>query len=195
MKEVLARSSGAIKLGRAGEGCHLSVGFDLHEFEEEFPGGYPLLLGKRNGDETIYPIPLSVRDDMAWWLVSEEDTAKPGYGYCELQWYQGEVHKKSGIYATFVMRSLSSNPEERTPGESWYESILKIIGDLQKLNTKNKDTIVDAINEVLGQLETLNIDVLTDAELEQLLRETGMCPAVTSGGAYLTDENGKILMW
>lgn len=149
MMEVMASQMSAILLGHSGENGAVRVAFDLTAFQKAFPSGQPLLLVRRYADTTAYPAPLTVEGQTAYWTVGAADTARAGYGQCELQWYleDGSL-AKSDLFDFLVLGTLKTDaaPPD-APSRRWFEAIRRQLGDLSKLTTQAKENLVAAINE------------------------------------------------
>lgn len=149
MMEVMASQMSAILLGHSGENGAVRVAFDLTAFQKAFPGGQPLLLVRRYADTTAYPAPLTVEEQTAYWTVGAADTARAGYGQCELQWYlEDGTLAKSDLFDFLVLGTLKTDaaPPD-APSRRWFEDIRRQLGDLSKLTTQAKENLVAAINE------------------------------------------------
>ena len=149
MMEVMASQMSAILLGHSGENGAVRVAFDLTAFQKAFPGGQPLLLVRRYADTTAYPAPLTVEEQTAYWTVGAADTARAGYGQCELQWYlEDGTLAKSDLFDFLVLGTLKTDaaPPD-APSRRWFEAIRRQLGDLSKLSTQAKENLVAAINE------------------------------------------------
>ena len=149
MMEVMASQMSAILLGHSGENGAVRVAFDLTAFQKAFPCGQPLLLVRRYADTTAYPAPLTVEEQTAYWTVGAADTARAGYGQCELQWYlEDGTLAKSDLFDFLVLGTLKTDaaPPD-APSRRWFEAIRRQLGDLSKLTTQAKENLVAAINE------------------------------------------------
>ena len=149
MMEVMASQMSAILLGHSGENGAVRVAFDLTAFQKAFPGGQALLLVRRYADTTAYPAPLTVEGQTAYWTVGAADTARAGYGQCELQWYlEDGTLAKSDLFDFLVLGTLKTDaaPPD-APSRRWFEAIRRQLGDLSKLTTQAKENLVAAINE------------------------------------------------
>ena len=148
MNECKATHRAPIKLGHTGENEAVRVAFSLLPFKETFPDGVPALLARRKGDAAAYPVPLTIEADTAYWSVTRADTEKAGFGQCELQWIVGNTLAKSDKFDFFVVKALEAGAEApNAPSKAWFEAIQAQIGDLSKLTTKAKESLVLAINE------------------------------------------------
>ena len=144
MMEVMASQMSAILLGHSGENGAVRVAFDLTAFQKAFPGGQPLLLVRRYADTTAYPAPLTVEEQTAYWTVGAADTARAGYGQCELQWYlEDGTLAKSDLFDFLVLGTLKTDaaPPD-APSRRWFEAIRRQLGDLSKLTTQAKENLI-----------------------------------------------------
>ena len=149
MMEVMASQMSAILLGHSGENGAVRVAFDLTAYQKAFPCGQPLLLVRRYADTTAYPAPLTVEEQTSYWTVGAADTARAGYGQCELQWYlEDGTLAKSDLFDFLVLGTLKTDaaPPD-APSRRWFEAIRRQLGDLSKLTTQAKENLVAAINE------------------------------------------------
>lgn len=155
MIERMASEKTAVCIGHSGENEAVRVAFALDEMQTLFPGGTAALLVRRRGDRAAYPVPVEVKDGRAYWTVRSPETARPGYGQCELQWYAGKALVKSARFDFVVEAALEAGaqpPEE--PAKAWFrqmsqqlEGLEKWAGDPEELTTKEKSSLVAAINE------------------------------------------------
>lgn len=180
MITINATTMRPIRLGHAGENEAVRVAFALDFFQREFPGGSATMLMQRSRDAEAYPVPLTVEGASAYWLVSDTDTAMPGYGRAELQWRVGDVLVKSSIYDVVVAPSLPAGdtpPDE--PSKRWFDDLQAQVGDLEALETDTKENLVEAINEVAqfgggggntkGAVRYDTRQKLTEAEIRQVV--------------------------
>lgn len=182
MIERIANQSVPIRLGYAGENEVLRVGFDLTSLKNLFPGGHPLLAVKRPADREAYPVSLEITDDFGWWTVSNVDTEQAGYGSCQIHWYLGNQLAKSEQYSLFVNKALaagSTQPPEAA--EQWYDDFVKTIGSLESLQTKDKTSIVAAINELFDLIQNRNMPVASDTQIGGIM----------ASDTITVDEDGK----
>lgn len=182
MIERIANQSVPIRLGYAGENEVLRVGFDLTSLKNLFPGGHPLLAVKRPVDREAYPVSLEITDDFGWWTVSNVDTEQAGYGSCQIHWYLGNQLAKSEQYSFFVNKALaagSTQPPEAA--EQWYDDFVKTIGSLESLQTKDKTSIVAAINELFDLIQNRNMPVASDTQIGGIM----------ASDTITVDEDGK----
>lgn len=182
MIERIANQSVPIRLGYAGENEVLRVGFDLSSLKILFPGGHPLLVVKRPADHDAYPVSLEITDDFGWWTVSNVDTEQSGYGSCQIHWYLGNQLAKSEQYSFFVNKALaagSTQPPEAA--EQWYDDFVKTIGSLESLQTKDKTSIVAAINELFDLIQNGDMPVASDTQIGGIM----------ASDTITVDEDGK----
>lgn len=182
MIERIANQSVPIRLGYAGENEVLRVGFNLSSLKTLFPGGHPLLVVKRPADHDAYPVSLEITDDFGWWTVSNVDTEQSGYGSCQIHWYLGNQLAKSEQYSFFVNKALaagSTQPPEAA--EQWYDDFVKTIGSLESLQTKDKTSIVAAINELFDLIQNGDMPVASDTQIGGIM----------ASDTITVDEDGK----
>lgn len=182
MMERIANQSVPIRLGYAGENEVLRVGFDLSSLKTLFPGGHPLLVVKRPADHDAYPVSLEITDDFGWWTVSNVDTEQSGYGSCQIHWYLGNQLAKSEQYSFFVNKALaagSTQPPEAA--KQWYDDFVKTIGSLESLQTKDKTSIVAAINELFDLIQNGDMPVASDTQIGGIM----------ASDTITVDEDGK----
>lgn len=182
MIERIANQSVPIRLGYAGENEVLRVGFDLSSLKTLFPGGHPLLVVKRPADHDAYPVSLEITDDFGWWTVSNVDTEQSGYGSCQIHWYLGNQLAKSEQYSFFVNKALaagSTQPPEAA--EQWYDDFVNTIGSLESLQTKDKTSIVAAINELFDLIQNGDMPVASDTQIGGIM----------ASDTITVDEDGK----
>lgn len=182
MIERIANQSVPIRLGYAGENEVLRIGFDLSSLKSLFPGGHPLLVVKRPADIDAYPVSLEIADDFGWWTVSNVDTEQAGYGSCQIHWYLGKQLAKSEQYSFFVNKALaagSTQPPEAA--EQWYDDFVKKLGSLDSLKTKDKTSIVAAINELFDLLQNGDMPVASETQIGGIM----------ASDTITVDEDGK----
>ena len=110
-------------LGHARENAARSVVFDLAPWEAEYGEGNAVLLVQRSGDSAPYPVPVDVEDGRAVWTVSDTDTAKPGWGQCEVQYLCGPARVKSAVWRFYVSEALAEPDGAPEPYETLLERI------------------------------------------------------------------------
>ncbi len=100
---------GTLFLGKQGENMALELAFrEPALWAEEFGAGTAQLLVKPPGScGPAYPVVLEEEDGLAVWRVTAADTARHGYGRCELRWSVDGLVVKSKTYITFVAEGLS----------------------------------------------------------------------------------------
>lgn len=119
-----AESGATILLGRERENAARQIVFDCAPWRALYGPGTIVLLAERSGDERPYPAALAAEGDEAVWTVSAADTARPGYGRCELQYHVGGTLAKSQVWRTFVAAALGeADGEVPEPEERWIETV------------------------------------------------------------------------
>lgn len=176
---------GTIYLGKQGENLSREIAFpEPATWAEEFPGGVVQLLVKPPGRAPAYPVVLSGENGLAVWQVTAADTARAGYGRCELRWSIEGQAVKSRTYVTFVAEGLSGGCGCGTDNWSAYlEQIVRAGADA--LNAANRAEIAgesgvgiatdeevgEMLEEVFGAAEEPTDGVATDEEIDEMLDE------------------------
>lgn len=113
MKTILinAERGKAIPIGRRGENLAREVVFDISGWIEQYGAGTAALVVQRAEDEYPYPAVCTAEDGELIWHVSDTDTAREGYGACELRWYRGDALIKSAKWATYTEPALGAEGE------------------------------------------------------------------------------------
>lgn len=210
---VNADQHGTLLLGRQGENQVTEVVFsvpaDLTDCEWQ-------LNHRRATDSAAYPVPLQFRDGALVWVVTSGDTDIPGRGYAELTCYgsNGEI-LKSQLYATTVIKALTTGGTVPDPVQPWYESLLKRIDSIDGVSPEEIAAAVEsyleenpiesgATAEQVQQIEenTEAIEALKQAvptkisELENdsgfLTEHQSLAGLVKSVNGVKPDENGNV---
>ena len=114
-----------IPLGKQGEKNHLEVHFNISKWRQTFGDGVVDLIARRCGEAEAYPVTDIVSElDTVIWTVIDVDTANPGFGSAELQYYVGDTLVKSATYATVVADSLDPTGDPPDPYESWLQQLI-----------------------------------------------------------------------
>lgn len=107
MRYTVEKSS-TINLGKQGE--HRTRELTLPEiaaWEAEYGPGEAEIIFLPPGEKTPVSIIPARAEDGAWlWVVTTTETARPGYGKCELRYAAGGTMVKSATYQTYVAESL-----------------------------------------------------------------------------------------
>lgn len=114
-----------IPLGKQGEKNHLEVHFNISKWRQTFGDGVVDLIARRCGEAEAYPVTDIVSElDTVIWTVIDVDTANPGFGSAELQYYVGDTLVKSATYTTVVADSLDPTGDPPDPYESWLQQLI-----------------------------------------------------------------------
>ena len=114
-----------IALGKQGENEATQVQFEVEPWIAELGDGRFQLLHQRATDEDPHAVVVSYESGIVFWDVANTELAIPGYGRCELQFYQGDMVAKSQIWVTQTVESLSDvGDKPPDPWESWVEDVL-----------------------------------------------------------------------
>ena len=105
---TIVENPGTIDLGKQGENLTHKVAFrEPAAWAKKFGEGVAQLLVSPPGCGKTYPVILSQEDGLAVWHVTAADTARAGWGRCELRWSVGGKVVRSQVYTTYVAESLS----------------------------------------------------------------------------------------
>ena len=115
-----------IVLGREGENLARSVIFDVSDWISAYGDGTVNLIAQRSGDTEPYPCTVTVDGSSVTWLVTAADTARQGYGKCELRYAVGDVLVKSETWLTYTADALGTPaPEAPEPQKAWVDKVLE----------------------------------------------------------------------
>lgn len=157
-----------IPLGRRGENEATVVIFDVSSLAENYGDGTAVLLAKRAGDSTAYPVTVVQEGNTVTWTVTSADTAYRGLGKCELYWYVGDLLAKTVVYATVVGRDIGETTEDPPDAyETWVASLSEL----------GAETLANAAAAAAAQ---------GAAEAAQEAAETAQTSAETAQGAAET---------
>lgn len=126
MEVYPVKTASILPLGKQGENLVRQIHFDLSRWISSFGPGTVQLLHQRSGDEAPYPVAIEQDGNMAVWTVTNADTAAPGTGRAELQYYVGDALAKSETWMTKVLAALG--PASETPPEAqqgWVDQVLQ----------------------------------------------------------------------
>ena len=115
-----------IVLGREGENLARSVIFDVSDWISAYGVGTVSLIAQRSGDTEPYPCTVTVDGSAVTWLITAADTARQGYGKCELRYAVGDVLVKSETWLTYTADALGTPaPEAPEPQKAWVDKVLE----------------------------------------------------------------------
>lgn len=105
---TIANDLGRLYLGKQGENLTHKIAFrEPAAWEKQFGEGVAQLLVSPPGCGKTCPVILAQEDGLAVWHVTAADTARPGWGRCELRWSVNGQVVRSQVYTTYVAESLS----------------------------------------------------------------------------------------
>lgn len=202
MINVYVKSGEAINLGREGTKGVRRVIFDFTRWAREYGEGSVQLVVMRHGDTSPYPVALTVDGEEAVWEVGAADTAIPGEGECEWQYFVGDALEKSEVYKTFVENAMGEAANEAPEAaQGWVEQVLEaaakvetaikkapiIFADTWWIWDADAEEYVDTgVNAKGKNGESITIANITESEA------SGGANIVTfSDGKTLTVKNGK----
>ena len=125
MNVYRVKTGSILPLGKQGENLARKIQFDISRWISTFGPGTVQLLHQRSGDEAPYPVAVYREGNFAVWTVTDADTAAPGTGHAELQYYVGDALAKSETWMTKVLAALG--PAGETPPEAqqgWVDQVL-----------------------------------------------------------------------
>jgi len=122
---VVTDNPGPLYLGKPGECGARELAFrEPKRWAETCGEGVAQLLVSPPGHGKVYPVILDQRDGLAVWHVTAADTARPGYGHCELRWSVDGRVLKSRTYTTYVAEGIAGGCG--CGGDSWGEYLEQI---------------------------------------------------------------------
>lgn len=121
-----AANGHTLLLGREGENLARSMIFDIADWISAYGVGTVSLIAQRSGDTEPYPCTVTVDGSSVTWLVTAADTARQGYGKCELRYAVGDVLVKSETWLTYTADALGTPaPEAPEPQKAWVDKVLE----------------------------------------------------------------------
>lgn len=132
---VSTENSALIPIGRQDEKDVREVWFDLSYMIDNFGEGTAELHHQRSKDAAPYPCTVERRGTQLVWRITDVDNAFEGIGKAEIRWYvdgTDDDRAKTAVYKTNTLKSLTGSAEVPDPYESWYDALLKKIGDSQE---------------------------------------------------------------
>lgn len=123
-----------VQLGRQGEALVTLVQIDASAWLEQLPGCTLLT------ESVVYLPNVTVQGGLISWRVTEDDTAKAGWGRAEVRGLVDGKVKKSAVFRTCIEPSLEGNgtPAEPTP-PSWVQTIMDAVQKAQDAAQKAAD--------------------------------------------------------
>lgn len=133
MLVIEAKTGEPLRLGREGENLSRQIVFNLVRWEKLYGPGVAQLIAQRTGEDTPYPVNLTLEGSNAIWNVTNADTAIHGLGgKAELRYYVGETLAKSETWNTIVLDALGEPSEEPPePHKGWFDQVLQAGTDAQ----------------------------------------------------------------
>lgn len=200
---TIVNTFGTLYLGKQGE--HLARSFAFPEPEAwaaEFGPGTAQLLASPPGGKA-YPVVLSMEDGMAVWRITAADTARPGYGRCELRWsVEGRV-VKSKTYVTYVAEGLSGGCG--CGGDNWGAYLEQIVqAGAEALNAASRaeeaaeraEAAGDrhcACGPTTGPADRWSACIASDDEVREMLEEVFGAAADDPDGIATDEEINEML--
>lgn len=189
---IIVDKPGTIPLGKQGENGAREIAFpEPGAWAEEFPGGVVQLLVRPPGNcGPAYPVALEQDGDLAVWRVTAADTARAGYGRCELRWSVDGVAVKSRTYVTFVAEGLSGGCG--CGSDNWGAYLEKILqAGAAALDAAGRAESAANRAELSGG--TGGVDIATDDEVAEMLEEVFGAAGEGSGEVATDEEISEML--
>ena len=124
MNTINVENCKTLLIGRRGENEVTTVAFNFTEWQTEFGSGVVDLYVKRFGDDSAYPVVLTIDGTVASWLVTATDTNIAGYGKAEYVYRVDGKIAKSAVFPFFVAEDIGQPASEPPdPYESWLEQL------------------------------------------------------------------------
>lgn len=202
MKELNASPGRPISIGYEGEDKITKIVFRYDEEWLSHGDGVFKIRVLRHGDSEAYNATDVVDDRESMTLtmhVTDIELSVKGYGEMQVVYIGADFVKKSPIYRYNVSRAIDSevvNP----PQGSVINEILYDIGDLTELTTTNKDSLIEAINEVNAKEgSSITVDDELSATSENPVQnkiikqyvDSAMANKVTKFTVTISQENGS----
>lgn len=167
---TIVDAPGTLYLGKQGEHLARELAFpEPASWAEEFgPGTAQLLVSPCGGK--AYPVILPEEDGFAVWRITAADTARAGYGRCELRWSVNGMVMKSKTYVTHVAEGLSGGCG--CGGDNWgayLEQIAQAGADALNAASRAEDAARRA--EASGGGTVPGVGIATDEEVAEMLEE------------------------
>lgn len=178
---TIVNTPGTLYLGKQGEHLVRELAFPEPEaWAEEFgPGAAQLLVSPPGGK--AYPVILAEEDGLAVWRVTAADTARAGYGRCELRWSVNGLVVKSKTYVTFVAEGLSGGCG--CGGDNWSAYLEQIVqAGADALDAASRAEQAASRVELSG-----GVEIAADEEVSEMLTEV-FGPAEEPPDNAATDE-------
>ena len=181
-------------LGRQGENLVTEIVFDLTDLIEEYGAGVPVVLHRRPLDDLPYEAALTIEDETATWSVSVTDTAQPGEGYAELQWYADDAVALSQVYKTRILKSVESVTSVEA-GELWVQKLTAIIAEEEEsaaeiiASAAEITESVEAITALAESAETSLAEIQTAVEAAAA-SEAAAAESATAAASSASEASG-----
>jgi len=118
--------SGTLYLGKQGEHLARELAFpEPAAWESSCGTGAVQLLYRPPGGAPAYPVVLEREEGVYLWRVTSTDTAREGYGRCELRYSVGDVVIRSRTYVTLVADSVGG-AEPQDPYLNYLEQVARV---------------------------------------------------------------------
>ena len=186
MNTINVENCKTLLIGRRGENEVTTVAFDFTEWATEFGSGVVDLYVKRFGDDSAYPVVLTIDGTVASWLVTETDTNVAGYGKAEYVYRVDGKIAKSAVFPFFVAEDIGQPASEPPdPYESWLEQLTALGAETQANAEAAQQSAEDAAQSAQEAAESAaSVEgAVEQAEAARDAAQTAQASAETSATA------------
>ena len=126
-----------IDIGKQTEKGVTRVGFDVHEWLDDWPGMRFSVQPTRPGETEAYTAATDMVGSVIFWLVGAVDTEKPGSGTVEVLGVTEDERKLSFMCRTAIANTNTvTTAEIPEPGRPWLDQVI-MAGETAKADAKN----------------------------------------------------------
>lgn len=144
MRNFYIKPGMILRLGREGENLARRLIYDFSRWRDTFGDGIVQLIVQRPGEDTPYPVALKIEGETAVWEVTNADTAIPGSGKAEFQYFVGDALEKSETFATNILDALgAAGAEAPEPAQDWVNKVLSAANRVESAAI-HQPTIIDS---------------------------------------------------
>lgn len=144
MRNFYIKPGMILRLGREGENLARRLIYDFSRWRDTFGDGIVQLIVQRPGEDTPYPVALKIEGETAVWEVTNADTAIPGSGKAEFQYFVGDTLEKSETFATNILDALgAAGAEAPEPAQDWVNKVLSAANRVESAAI-HQPTIIDS---------------------------------------------------
>lgn len=143
MRQVIAKTSQVIALGRQGENDAVQVQFPvMANLISTYGDGAVSLVAQRPKEPFSYLVSVTNDAENVYWDVKKEDLAIAGDGRCQINYVVNGAVVKTKIYKTVITPALGENHEILNPYTSWVNEILQAVSSVSEAAGIIKDAAI-----------------------------------------------------